>query len=61
MIGTILFAVTLYVFTTELWLFVTRRSRRAVLRRTTAAGSGGRSRLAASEVLDLYPMRRTPR
>jgi uncharacterized membrane protein len=61
MIGAVLFAVTLYVFTTELWLFVTRRSRRAVLRQARAARSGGRSRLAASEVLDLYPMRRTPR
>jgi len=37
MIGAILFAVMLYVITTELWLFVTRRSRRAVLRRIKAA------------------------
>jgi uncharacterized membrane protein len=37
MIGAILFAVILYVITTELWLFVTRQSRRAVLRRIKAA------------------------
>jgi uncharacterized membrane protein len=43
MIGAVLFAVTLYVFTTELWLFVTRRSRRAVLRQARAAGSGGQT------------------
>jgi len=43
MVGAILFAVLLYVITTELSLFVARRRARAVLRRTTAAGSGGLS------------------
>jgi hypothetical protein len=60
MIGAILFAVILYA-TTELWLFVAQRHRRAVLRQagagtllrlaviqsTTAVGNGAPSRLAA--------------
>jgi uncharacterized membrane protein len=37
MIGAILFAVILYVITTELWLFVTRQRRRAVLRKVSSA------------------------
>jgi len=43
MVGAILFAVLLYVITTELSLFVARRRARAVLRRTKAAGNGGRA------------------
>jgi len=42
-VGAILFAVILYVITTELSLFVARRRARAVLRQTRAAGSGGLS------------------
>ena len=38
MVGAILFAVLLYVITTELSFFVARRRARAVLRRTTAGG-----------------------
>jgi len=37
MIGAILFAVILYVITTELWLFVTRQRRRAALRKVSSA------------------------
>ena len=37
MIGAILFGVFLYVITTELWLFATRRRRRVALRRINAA------------------------
>ena len=40
MVGAILFAVLLYVITTELSLFVARRRARAVPRQTRAAGSG---------------------
>jgi hypothetical protein len=47
MIGAILFAVILYVITTELSLFVARQRARAVLRQTRE--SGGQSRLAASD------------
>ena len=37
MIGAILFAVILYVITTELWLFVTRQRRWAVFRKVASA------------------------
>jgi hypothetical protein len=43
MVGAILFAVLLYVITTELSLFVARRRARAVLRLTSPAGSGGQT------------------
>jgi hypothetical protein len=42
MVGAILFAVLLYVIAIELWRFVARRSRRAVLQQAGAAGNGGR-------------------
>jgi hypothetical protein len=38
MVGAILFAVLLYVITTELWRLVARRSRRAVLQRSLYLG-----------------------
>ena len=44
MVGAILFAVLLYVITTELSLFVARRRARIVPPQTMAAGSGGHYR-----------------
>ena len=51
-IGAILFAVMLYVITTELWLFVARQRRRSVLRQTTAAGNGGSLRRLCCDSID---------
>ena len=42
MVGAILIVVLLYVITIELWHFVARLSRRAILQRAGAAGNGGR-------------------
>jgi uncharacterized membrane protein len=51
MVGAILFAVLLYVITIELWRFVARRSRRAVLQRAGAAGNGGRAKSTGQSVM----------